>query len=300
MTALLVAACGGDATPTNEAHPKDVRVQIPAADASRIDLVSPEVTIAAGADKMLCQFLDFEGEDTAINAFESFQGEGGHHLLLLTTTNPRPNGTVEDCSDRASMADMRPLILPLDLPVGHAVRLTKGQQFVFQVHYVNTFTEPLLIRDVARLVKIPTEQVTSWVAPFATNDALFKIDPKAEKEISFDCTVQEDGLELLLLGGHLHENGKLFDTQIGPNADHLESLYYVDPWRTEFRDSPPITMFFDAPVALPRGTVVRTICKWKNATDRLLEFPHEMCSTFGYLRGTEHSWVCDTGGLGSH
>ncbi|MBI4819881.1 MAG: hypothetical protein HY791_26645 [Deltaproteobacteria bacterium] len=291
-------ACGKESDDTLQ-QARDVRIAAPAPEADKLDLLTQEFTIAPGDDKMYCEFIDYSDDDVAIRAFDSRQGEGGHHLLLLTTSNRRPNGTVEDCSDRAAMADMRPLILPLDLPEGHAVRLTKGMQFVFQLHYVNTFTEPLLIRDVARLEKTPIDQVTHWVAPFATNDALFEVNPKAEGEKTFDCTVDAEGLELILLGGHMHENGTLFDVQIGPTTEQLTSLYYVDPWRAEFRDTPPITTLFDSPVPLPKGTVVRTSCKWKNATDKKLEFPHEMCSTFGYLRGAQSPWICDTGGLGS-
>ncbi len=293
----FVLACGGEATPTDQTPLglKDVRVAIPAADPSIIDLVTPEVEIAPGAEKLYCMYLSYDGDaDTAIRTMEGLQGEAGHHVVLLTTREPKPVGSFTDCTDVEEMKAFDPFILPgIELPAKHGIHLGRGTQFVLQFHYVNTFPQPILVRDVARLHKIPVADVETWVAPFVTNSWTLDIPKTVEPhEFSFDCNLPFD-IDLLLVGGHLHEQGKAFEVEIGADVNSLSSAYLVDPWKPSFRDAPPISLFFSDPMELTQGTVIRTTCTWENETGRVLDFPEEMCSSFGYVAGRKDPYVCN-------
>ena len=72
-------------------------------------------------------------------------------------------------------------------------------------------------------------------------------------------------------------------------------FYTADPWRPVFRDLPPVELFFEQPRPFSAGTISRTRCVWQNDTGRTLTFPEEMCSSFGYVRGTARSFQCERG-----
>ena len=288
---LAVGACADDGTTDVPPGVVDVRVAVPAADDRFVDLVSPEVTIEPGVEKMYCMYLQNDRGELAVREMDALQGQYGHHIVLLTTIVPQPAGTVEDCTAQEEMWKFRSFVLPGNgLPAGHGIRIPAAMQYVMQIHYVNTGEAPILVRDVARLEKIAPASVQTWVTTLTTNRLNFKLRPGPHTE-TFDCAVTED-VELLLLGGHMHENGARFNLDIGPSVDALRSLYLVDPWKPTYRDAPPVTLFFSQPFHLPAGSVVRTTCEWNNRTANDIEFPDEMCAGFGYLAGTTHPLHC--------
>lgn len=275
---------------------RDVRVAVPEPDPEFIDLVTDEMVVQSGEEKIFCQYYDLKltGPVAATNGI-GLQGKAGHHVVVLSTTKPKPHGLVEDCSDEKSMIDLQPLVIPVELPDGHAVWI-ENQTIVVQFHYVNTFPEPILVRDVFRLQTVPVDSVDHWVATFVTNDALFDVPVGETGGVSFDCRFDDD-FEILLMGGHLHEWGTKFEILLGPDTNNLEQMYLVDPWRSEYRDTPPVELFLTSPLAVPKGTIIRTRCQWENTTDGEIDFPVEMCAVFGYVRGTKTGWSCDSGGV---
>jgi hypothetical protein len=297
VLAALAACGGGGGDDTGDDVPDgvvDVRVPIPEPDPAFFDIVTPEATIDPGVEKMFCYYLDNQDGELAVSTLEALQGQYGHHVVLLTTVEPKPSGTWEDCSARSEMWKFRSFVLPVPLPDGNAVRVPQGLQYVVQVHYVNAGEYPILIRDVARLRRVPVADVTTWVATMTTNVLDITIPPGAATE-TFDCTLTED-LDLLILGGHMHEHGARFTVEIGPSANELETLYLVDPWQPSYRDFPPVSLFFTAPHHLTAGTVIRTTCEWMNPGGSPIEFPTEMCTAFGYLAGTDRPFHCEPGG----
>jgi hypothetical protein len=298
VLAAVLTACAatGDDGTGDDVPPGvvDVRVPIPAPDPSFVDLVTPEQVIAAGEEKMFCYYLDNHAGELAVNTLEALQGQYGHHIVLLTTVEPKADGTWEDCSDQSEMWKFRSFVLPVPLPDGYAIKVPDGMQYVMQIHYVNTGEAPILVRDVARLRRVDVTAVQTWVATFTTNRLDIAIPP-GPMTASFDCTIDND-LDLLLVGGHMHENGTRFSIDIGPSASALDrQLYLVDPWQASFRNTPPVSLFFSAPEHLTAGTVVRTTCEWMNATSSDITFPAEMCTAFGYLAGTDQPFHCQGG-----
>lgn len=50
------------------------------------------------------------------------------------------------------------------------------------------------------------------------------------------------------------------------------------------RDEPPVKDYgVETPLQLKAGDVMRTTCVFNNTTGRKLDFPHEMCATYGYF-----------------
>jgi hypothetical protein len=284
LSCVVFFACGPNA--------RDVRVKPPPTDSSYFEVTTPEQIVPAGEERMFCTDMIYKGPDTPFRDVESFQGKFGHHVILMSTAKPKPEGTTYDCTDIKTMKDMRPFGIPLELPPGYANWMPNGTALVVQMHYVNTSKEDILVRDFIRLKKVAESEVLHWAAPIATNQAEFSIPPRSpDTKVEFDCTIDRD-FDLLLLGGHMHERGSYFRAQIGPDTAHLETKYETPEWKPDFRDAPPVTLFTSAPVRMKAGTVIRTTCQWNNDTDKELKFPEEMCATFGVIGETRDPWVC--------
>lgn len=285
---------GPDAT--SEAEPLDLRVTPPAPEPDKyVDLVSPEAIIPAGEERMYCWFVRNDQGELAIRNVDATQGKYGHHVVLLRALKEEPDGTFRDCSDNAEMGNFRAFALPdTELPEGHAILIPDKMQYVFQLHYVNADTQPIKVRDVARLVKVDPAKVTHWVTTLTTNSLTFDVPPGAEPQtLSFDCPIDED-LDVLVLGGHMHEWGTAFEIMEVPPAGDERSLYYVDPWKVEYRDSPPVSLFFTKPLHIVKGTKLRTSCTWLNDGEATLGFPGEMCAAFGYVVGPKAPIHCES------
>lgn len=291
---LMSAACGDVAG--DELDMLDLRVDIPEPDDQFIDLITPEVVIESGEERMYCLHLEHEGPDVAIQALSAQQGDSGHHIVLIRASENKPPGTLEDCTNAESVQDMIPLALPIPLPDGHAIRLRTGQRYVMQFHYINVRTVPILIRDIARLQKIAMQDVSSWVSTFATNNGSFEVLPGDASVVQWDCTLERD-LEVILVGGHMHELGSSFTLEAGSDEETMRTLYTVPTWLPDYRDLPPIVPLFESPASLPAGTVLRTRCTWREDNERTIEFPEEMCASFGYIRSEEPYFCSEGGGL---
>lgn len=282
----------GSSSTTAGADELDVRVEVPTPDDRYFDIVTPEVVIEPGEEKMYCLSTTYTGEDTALRNMESYQGKFGHHLVILTSKEPQPDGTLEDCTTAQDMAKYKALVLPsTPLPAGHGIMMKKGTPIVLQFHYVNAGAQPIRIRDVARLDRLPLADVTTWVATATTSHLGMAVPAGEETVLSFDCVAPED-FGLMIVGGHMHEQGSRFEFQLGQDEASLESVYLVDPWRTEYRDAPPVTERIDDPIPVKAGDIFRTTCTWKSTADHMIGFPEEMCSTFGYVAGTQNPWDC--------
>jgi hypothetical protein len=292
----LLSACAveGDGDGGDEVEAVDERVELPPDGPGVLNFVGGEFVVPPGEDRMMCTSIEHEGAEVAYRNAIMMQGRGGHHAVLLGAREPLPAGTIEDCSDGADMSKYELVMIPQELPPGHGTKLPAGRHMVLQSHYVNTTSQPIRVRDVVQLELIPIEDVRTWAAPMAHATLDLEIPAGEAGEASFDCVVEED-VELLALGGHMHEWGTKFETEIGSTTDSLELLYLVDPWKAEFRDVPPVTLFFEQPMPLAAGTIIRTTCAWENTESHALVFPHEMCITFGIVAGRQDPVECRIG-----
>lgn len=284
----------GDSADGDEIEARDERVPMPPDQPNVLNFPGAEFVVEAGKDKLVCVHATYDGDDIAFRDAISLQGKGGHHVILLGAREDQPEGTIEDCSDASDMSKYDALMIPQELPDGLGSLLTAGRRMVIQSHYVNTTDEPILVRDIVQLRTLPVEDVGTWASPFVTNVADFSIPPGEVQEVSFDCPVPED-VDLLMIGGHMHEWGTKFSIEMGMTEDAMETTYLVDPWRAEFRDLPPVTLFLNDPKPLTAGLTVRTTCTFSNTQSEPLTFPHEMCATFGIVAGVKEPIVCRLG-----
>ena len=286
---LALAGCGSN--PQGETNIRDLRIEVPAADPAYLDFVTNEAIIQPGEDKMFCRDFVYDGPDIAYSDIITMQGKFGHHLIPLAKPATSPVKEDYDCS---KMTNFEPLTIPLGdkYPEGFGTFLPKGKVVVLQMHYVNTSSTPIRVRDVLRLKKKDISTVTNWTSALITANSEIVIAPgERDHKMVFDCTVPKD-FDALMLGGHMHENGASFKMEIGPDADHLTAQYSVDQWKPEYRDSPPVNLYLTKPFKIMAGSLIRTTCVWNNTTDKEIKFPTDMCIGVGVVAGTKDPWVC--------
>lgn len=296
--ALAFGACGGPMAANGPipSDARDLRNPVPTPDPAFLDFVGPDLVIQPGEDKMFCQHVRYDGDDMAFHQVDINQSKFGHHFVLLGAKEPKPDGTLEDCSDVADMSKYTGYTAGgEDMPAAHGMLLPKGKALVMQSHYINASPKPILIRDVLRLKKRPIGEIKTWVSLFVTAHLDFTIPAGKTASLTYDCPVPTEG-KLLFLGGHMHEWGSRFEAQYGDTPTAMQTIYKVDRWTAEYRDSPPLKLMMENPMPLTKGAVMRVTCEWNNTETRDLSFPHEMCTTFGYLAGPKEVVQCSIGG----
>jgi hypothetical protein len=296
--AALMFACGNDwvgigsdAIQSDALAAVDLRVPVPAPDPNAIDVISPDLIIQPGEEKMYCLHARNDQGDVAVDDFIGRQAPiGGHHIALYTTTDPKPPGTLEDCTSPAANAKLHWFVITGSLQPGYAIHLPANASFVMQFHYINATEQPILIRDVGRILKVDPATVTHWVSTFVMQDVALALPP-GPTTVSWECAVSQP-LTLVYLFGHMHEHGASYRIDVGSSPVLLSNIYTVDPWRPELRDAPPSLSFYDQPLALAAGSMMRTTCNFENASATSITYPAEMCLTFAYVTGGDGPYQC--------
>lgn len=287
---VAVAACGQDGIGPGGRDVVDNRAAIPDPDPRYLDIVTPEVVIEPGEEKQLC-FHQVSHGPLAIRGLGTRQGLHGHHISLMTSSEPKPEGTLEDCSGPVENGKLLWFVLAFEpLPPGYAIDIPDGTPFVMQFHYINTTDEPILVRDVARLLRAERETVTGWVSTLITTQVDLAI-PTGRSTLTWDCTLDEPH-RLMILSGHMHELGTRFTLGLSNGGDPMTMLYQVDPWKDTFRDTAPTTVFYGAPLELRAGSTLRTSCEWNNTSGEVVGYPVEMCTLFAYVAGAGKQLQC--------
>lgn len=259
----------------------------------------PEQIIASGADIMTCLYLEPTTEPMWVRKATEHQGENGHHLLLFEAVVEREAGAIVDCTSEASMASLMASIFTEnfaggDLPEEYAVEIPVGTQLVVQQHYVNATLNDLRVRDAMVLETVAAETVETPLNFFALTDLTFNVpNDLAEHSTELNCTVPEDGIEVLLFGPHMHEWGTHLEIERVDVEGNVTMLHEVAEWRADYRDLPPVQKYFDDPLVLNAGETIRLSCSWINDLERDLRFPNEMCATYGYfISPSGENWIC--------
>ena len=305
--ALPLVGCPSEPT---EEEPEDLVRDFPEAPAQGFALTTPEYVIPGGTEKQFCFITTYEGEDVGITATYNYQTVMGHHVTMFGTSATErdfPDGMSWDCTETEAldMTSMEPIIIggsieydeggvlnAFELPEGMAAPLENGQRIVVQSHYVNTKPNPVLVQDQAQVATIPEDEVVTWTAPLVATVTEFEIPANTmDFSLTFDCSY-DDSYNLLFLGGHLPEWGKSF------KATHTRGgvsdvVYEVPEWDPVFRDAPMYVSFDEAEFRLEQDDVLTTECVWNNTEDHPLEFPAEMCVTFGMVYPANLPVICN-------
>ncbi len=300
IVVLMIGMCGCS---SERAIAPDDPLLPPAPD-NGIQLVMPEMVIEPGTETMQCWYTTIpEGLDW-IAAMQSFQSDGGHHVIGFTTDESYdevPDGAVLDCIDPGAVSRYVPLLTPtlseaeddrVDLPEGLALHMRAGSRLVLQSHYINTSTETLRVRDVVNLWATENTADVQAAAPYMTQSIEHEIPSGGMHTLAYECPVAS-ALNLHSVVGHMHEQGASMRILAG-TAPTLQEIYRVDAWEDEYRDAPPMKSWpLEDPVALLAGDTLRVECTWDTGLAlSTVTFPEEMCASLFWMYPLDEPLFC--------
>jgi hypothetical protein len=304
LPALLLGACADAAEDDGIV---DRTVELPAPGPDGAQLLLPEAVVEGYADTQLCTLLTWDGPDVGVTAVTTYQAAPfGHHLLLYGTRldpDAYPDGTTFDCADPATMQLVDPLFFTepweedeelvttrLELPGALALRLDQGQRFLAQSHYVNSGPDPIRVQDAVNLTLVEADTVETWAAPWGHGTTDMPLPPGADTTLELRCAWSSP-VNLLSMMGHMHEAGRSFSVD-HQSGDTTTRLYEVETWTAEYRDTPPVSSWELPGLPVAEGDVFTTTCAFHNDGDETLDYPEEMCASFGIAWPAEQSLLC--------
>lgn len=315
--ALLLLAC--EVTPA----PATVREPVAAADTGLIDdrvdpgdhadvlgddvvLQGPDVVIPPHADVMLCVAGTWRGGDVGLRGYRVQQGSIGHHFMigrLQATQEALPDGASVDCTPNmdTQMPPYFPFLFPdsmdpaedlvPDLPTGVAERLSDGDRWLTQAHYVNHTARPVRVQDLLALDTVPVDAVDQWASAWIMEGEGFSIAPGTTGSWVMACGLEAPAT-VRYTGPHMHTYGVSWGVEVLRSSGEITTLAEIPEWQPEWTNQP---RFQAVDVDLEPGDVLRSRCTWTNPTDGPLTFPHEMCITFNAVFPMADTQICKTG-----
>lgn len=259
----------------------------PAPEAEGFQFATDAYEIPAG-DVFTCFYTDvITDEELAVVGALGAQSEGGHHITVYYThliEEPQFHECAEDemlTWNQVAGAAIDPDEFTLDMPEGLAMRVPEGAQLVLQTHYINTTGAPMTVQDEVTLQLAEPSELEAFVNDFVVLDTEFSVPAQSIGESVSTCTVPTD-LSIVRLLGHAHEWGEHFKLEVVDEQDQMVEVLYEEDWRASYSSAPPMNRYTrEEPLLLTAGTRLRQTCRWNNVEDYALEFPREMCLTYG-------------------
>lgn len=263
-------------------------------------VASPVLQIPANSEILWCFFGAYEGPDAGVVDVQMQSSAEGlmHHAVLHRYDGERADGALIDCTDLQDQLALGPPLFEIsntsdnswfDLPEGFAYKLSQGQRWAADVHYINLTDEPICINVAWDLDLVDADEVETFVGAYNLDVADFEVPP-GQHTRAFECAWPQD-VTLLSISGHMHFHGDSFA------VDWLgrDRVYAVEEWEDEYRFSSPVTTFEPGELAVPEGAVFRSACTWDNGGASTLRFPEEMCTTYGIAYPLDAPLLCADG-----
>jgi len=271
----------------------DTREDFPDAPDPGLEIRAPSFEIPPYSESFWCYYGTYDGPTVGVTWFEPLQSNAySHHNLLRNVTDAgMPDETMVECPSTGDMYDYAPLfegvgVQPgedatnwLEMPDGVAIKFEQGQKWVLDMHYINPTDKTLIVQNGVNMGTLEADEVEHWAAPVRMDGGIVELPSGEATTVSFDCEWPSD-VTVLSIGGHMHENGTSYLVDYIQEDGSSERIYEIDPWDAEYRDFPVLENFGEGEFQVSAGEAFRTFCNWFNATESLLTFPNEMCTTF--------------------
>lgn len=256
-------------------------------------LRTDEITVAARAESYVC-YAETLDHDIVVGRFDYRAQPLVHHLLLMRTMTPEPDG-LSECD-----VLFRPTWLPmfgaatadtsLDLPSDVGMRLTAGTQVLVQLHLLNASDEDRSVR-VEMLLGNATREDVAPAGLFAFGRTELYLPPRERSTTTHECQLEED-VDIFAVLPHMHYLGTALWFETGDTTDTMSEVYRREPW--SFDDQ-----FIElAPMRLPAGTSTRVSCAFDNPYAHPVMFGEssedEMCFLVTFARNRTGLVGCDS------
>jgi hypothetical protein len=252
---------------------------------------TPVFALQPGQEQFKCYHLTFPNSgEFDVGDWESQMSKGSHHFILYKTdTDVTRSDTLDSFGCTTSVGSgawIYSAAVPhthLAMPDGVAMPLASAQKVQFDMHYINTGTEPLQAHVVLNVNKVKGTNFQRAQSQVSFN-ALINIPPNGTQTVGGDCTPAANAKYFMMLT-HTHRRGvdasitrKLANGQMG------EVLVHTTNW-----DSPENILWENPPyLTFQPGEKFHYQCKYKNdrattTTVGVSAANNEMCMAITYF-----------------
>jgi len=290
---LLVGGCASkDAGEDPHEDYPGAALGMPPVAAGYVRYVSQPVAVPPGKDVMWNEWITApQDEDMDVIDVSGVQSRGGHHALLVSTTDAQPVGFTRAWEDTDMLSSRTVAGTGGDgkdtktLPPGATFRIKKGAALQIQSHFANTSDKVLKGRSAFDVKLGPADPNAKVAAIFAVTTLDLVVKPSAITTIETRCDIQKD-VQLLNYANHMHEWGVSASTVLIGADGATQDLKIDRTWDPLWAFHPNYERFsVETPFVLPAGSTLSTTCTWSNDTAEALEFPSEMCVFTGFMLG---------------
>ncbi len=262
----------------------------PAADQG-FQVATPVFQLDPGQEVFKCYHVTFPNSgEFDVGDWESVMAKGSHHFILYKTDNDfSASGTLDSfgCVNAPTGgAWIYSSAVPhthLSMPAGVAMPLASAQKVQFDMHYINTGSDPLQAHVTLNVNKVTGTQFERAQSQVSFNTSI-NIPPNGMQTVGGDCTPAAGGKYFMMLT-HTHRRGidasitrKLANGQMG------EVLVHTTNW-----DSPQNILWENPPyLTFQAGEKFHYQCQYKNdrstnTTVGTSAANNEMCMAITYF-----------------
>jgi len=269
MTPFCLLACSS----TSPAPETNAPASLPVA-------ISMELTVPAGKEMQICQFMPLpkvrSGESFVVGASHDYT-VGSHHFIVYRTDVKKMEPGMEkqvDCGtgDADVMKHARGILYGAQVPKGTVtfpkgvgLQLTENEIVLFQSHYINASKNDLPAKVELKFDTTSIEGIKEEAGTLLFYDPYIYVGPHATGRASMRCPIPED-IHLITGFSHMHKRGVSYsayldtvtDGATGPVTTNASKPFYT----SESWDQPQTVDAFD----VKGGTSLRFECNYDNAS----------------------------------
>jgi len=263
-------------------------------------LIQGSWSIPAGSEGYHCVRATVP-EDMYISEFRAIIPLGTHHTVLATDSAGGADGEF-DCSANTlgdgAIFGSGVGTNSIAFPPGVAVKLSKGQQLLLNLHLFNISDSALTGTSGTKIKTIPADQVEHEAEVVLMGNVFNLHIPPGESTQTGRCVMNGD-VTLFAVNPHMHQLGTHMKVVAKSSVEGDVTMHDGD-YDFENQAIYPI----DPMVQMKAGDEVDVYCTYNNTTGKTVSFGDstldEMCfgTTYRYpARGGQFGVICDSGTL---
>ena len=229
-----------------------------------VTLVTDSFVIGAGEEAFKCQtFANPFGESVDVFRTESHMPSGSHHMFAFFEDGAS-DGTVFDCSG----SDLNPHLHGAQTPdyvraypEGVGFRLEAGEGLRFDMHWLNTSSQPITAKVELTIVAGAAGSARQQAGFLLLNNADIELSPHSKGTATRTCPVPPN-VNIIELISHMHQRATHFQAKTASG----KVIYESDDW------DHPTPARFSPPLSLGTDTSITWTCSYDNPDDFTVGF----------------------------
>jgi hypothetical protein len=267
-----------------------------------VQFVSPSsISIAPGGESFYCYYKNLPpppgGGATEVGGFKSWMTEkSSHHFITFLggagasggflggAAGAQPDGSLQTCSFGAGQwvyaTSKSGLVVGMNMPDGVGLEITSGQQFIMNMHLINTGDQP--ISPQVKLNVYYAQNVKYKAASMASFNTGINVPPMGTQTVKGTCRPPA-GSNFFLLTTHTHKFATAADVNYVSGGQTTNMVHTTD-WEN------PGTHTWQAPnfLTTKAGDTFTYSCTYQNPLNIAVTVgetaaKNEMCMAIGYF-----------------